>query len=97
VLLGGENKGGFQENRAEAVALAEEAYNGRENRIVEIAGKEVFIQVFPRRDQLLIIGAGHISITLVRFAKELDFLTIVIDPRGVFVPPIVPPFDGNNQ
>lgn len=97
VLPGGENVGGFQENREEAVALAEEAYNGRENRIVEIAGKEVFIQVFPRRDQLLIIGAGHISITLVRFAKELDFLTIVIDPRGVFVPPIVPPFDDNNQ
>ena len=64
---------------------------------IKIAGKEVFIQVFPRRDQLLIIGAGHISITLVRFAKELDFLTIVIDPRGVFVPPIVPTFDGNNQ
>ena len=87
VLPGGENMGGFQENREEAVALAEEAYNGRENRIVEIAGKEVFIQVFPRRDQLLIIGAGHISIPLVRFAKELDFLTIVIDPRGVFATP----------
>jgi xanthine dehydrogenase accessory factor len=70
-----------------AVAMAEEAYKERENRIVEIGGEEFFIQVFPRRDQLLIIGAGHITIPLVRFAKELDFLTVVIDPRAVFANP----------
>ena len=76
--------GGFQINRDEAVEIAMVAYNGRENSIVEIGGKNSFIQVFPRQDQLLIIGAGHITIPLVRFAKELDFMTVVIDPRGVF-------------
>ena len=35
----------------------------------------------------MIIGAGHITIPLVRFAKELDFKTVVIDPRGVFSTP----------
>jgi len=83
----GENVGGFQNNREEALELAMAAYSGRENSIVEIAGKNSFIQVFPRQDQLMIIGAGHITIPLVRFAKELDFKTVVIDPRGVFSTP----------
>ncbi|MBC8259915.1 MAG: XdhC family protein [SAR324 cluster bacterium] len=86
VLPEGENVG-LQQNREEVIALAEGTYNERENKIVEIGGNEFFIQVFPRRDQLLIIGAGHITIPLVRFAKELDFLTVVIDPRTVFANP----------
>ena len=77
----------FQNNFEEAIALAEEAYKERENRIVKLGGKEFFIHVFPRRNLLLIIGAGHITIPLVRFAKELDFHTIVIDPRTVFANP----------
>ena len=87
ILPEGENVGGMQNNLEEAAPLAKEAYKERENRIVEIGGKEFFMQVFPRRDQLLIIGAGHITIPLVRFAKELDFLTVVIDPRTVFANP----------
>jgi len=87
ILPEGENVGGMQNNLEEASALAKEAYKERENRIVEIGGEEYFIQIFPRRDQLLIIGAGHITIPLVRFAKELDFLTVVIDPRTVFANP----------
>ena len=83
----GENVGGMQNNYEDAVMLAEEAYKERENRIVELGGEEFFMQIFPRRDQLLIIGAGHITIPLVRFAKELDFLTVVIDPRTVFANP----------
>ncbi len=69
-----ENLGGFQNNRDEALEIAMTAYSARENRIVEIDGRNSFIQVFPRQDQLLIIGAGHITIPLVRFAKELDFM-----------------------
>ena len=94
ILPDGENVGGMQNNFEEAVGLAGEAYKERENRIVELGGKEYFIQVFPRHDQLLIIGAGHITIPMVRFATELDFHTIVIDPRSVFATPerfTVPP------
>ena len=87
ILPDGKNVGSIQNNHEEAVALAEEAYKERENRIVELGGREYFIQVFPRRDLLLIIGAGHITIPLIRFAKALDFHTIVIDPRGVFATP----------
>ena len=49
-----------------------------------MGGEAVFVQGFPRRDQLLIIGAGHITIPLVQFAAPLSFETAVIDPRRVF-------------
>lgn len=70
-----------------AVAAALDAYQHRLNQVVEIAGKQVFVQVFPRRDRLLIIGATHITIPLVGFARALDFETTVVDPRQVFAAP----------
>lgn len=76
--------GTWGKGEGEAVAAALEAYEHRLNQVVEIAGKQVFIQVFPRRDRLLIIGAGHITIPLVGFAHALDFETTVVDPRQVF-------------
>ena len=90
----GENVGNIKNNKEKVLELAMAAYRRRENSIVEISEKNFFIQVFPRQDQLLIIGAGHIAIPLVQFAKELDFKTIVIDPRSVFSTPdrfVVPP------
>lgn len=41
-----------------------------------------FYQVVSPPDRLLIIGAVHIAVPLVRFAKSLDFEVIVIDPRA---------------
>ena len=56
----------------------------RQNSVFEEAGNQFFIQVFPRRSQMLIIGAAHITADLVEFAHTFDFETIVIDPRGAF-------------
>ena len=70
-----------------AVAAALAAYEQRTSRLAELAGESVFVQVFPRRDRLLIIGAGHISVALVRYAEVMDLETIVIDPRRVFAAP----------
>ena len=70
-----------------AVAAGLEAYAARESGVVEVAGEAVFAQVFPRRDQLLVIGAGHITLPLVQYAALLDFETVVIDPRQVFAAP----------
>ena len=67
-----------------AFEKARDAYVRRQNEIVELAGRDVFVQVFPRRDQLLIVGAGHIAIPLVQFAQALEFETTVVDPRRVF-------------
>jgi xanthine dehydrogenase accessory factor len=60
------------------------AYNERKNQILEIEDKQYFAHVFPRKSQMLIIGAAHITVDLVNLAKLYDFETIVIDPRGIF-------------
>lgn len=69
---------------AAANRQALENYRRRQSECVVIEGEPVFAQVFPRKSRLLIIGAGHIAVPLVKFAKELDFETLVIDPRKIF-------------
>ncbi len=76
--------GDWGAQREKAVEVALESYAGRKNQVAELGEEAVFVQVFPRRDQLLIIGAGHITIPLVQFANPLGFETSVIDPRRVF-------------
>lgn len=46
---------------------------------------EVFVDVFPPPPTLLVFGAVHIAIPLVRFAKECGFRTRVIDGRQKFL------------
>ena len=75
------------ERTEDAVAAALEAYDGRTSGLAQVAGRPVFAHVFPRKDQLLIVGAGHISVALVRYAQVLDLETVVIDPRQVFAAP----------
>ena len=41
-----------------------------------------FFHVVSPPDRLLIIGAAHIAVPLVRFAKSLDFEVVVVDPRS---------------
>ena len=43
-----------------------------------------FVQVFPKKDHLVIIGAAHISADLVQLAQQQGFRITVIDPRGLF-------------
>lgn len=61
-----------------------EIFNQRKNGVVEFEDDQYFVHVFPRRNQLLIIGAAHITADLVQLAKLFDFEVIVIDPRGAF-------------
>lgn len=64
--------------------LARKAYRERNNQVVEHAGVSYFARVFPRKSQLLIVGAAHITTDLVRLGNLYDFETVVIDPRGIF-------------
>ncbi len=63
---------------------AEKAYSERNHKLIETDGIAWFIQVFPRKPQLLIIGAAHITVDLVNLGNSFGFETIVIDPRGYF-------------
>ena len=59
-------------------------YQEGKNQVVEDEGTAWFAQVFPRKSQLLIIGAAHITVHLLQLAQLFDFETVVIDPRGFF-------------
>lgn len=45
---------------------------------------EVFFEVMPSPPKLVVVGAGHIAVPLVRFAKILDFYVSVLDDRILF-------------
>ena len=43
-----------------------------------------YIKVFKPKPKLIIIGGGHIGLSLFKIAKNLDFYTVVIDDREEF-------------
>ncbi|MGH7816069.1 MAG: XdhC family protein [Candidatus Binatia bacterium] len=45
---------------------------------------EVFFEVMPAPPKLIVVGAGHIAVPLVRIAKVLDFHVTVIDDRLLY-------------
>jgi xanthine dehydrogenase accessory factor len=48
---------------------------------------EIFIETYPPPPTMFIVGAVHIAIPLVTFAKTLGFRTVVVDARGAFATP----------
>lgn len=48
---------------------------------------DIFIEMHPPRAKLVIVGAVHVAIPLVHFAKALGFRTYVVDPRTAFATP----------
>ncbi len=45
---------------------------------------DAFFEVYSPPPELIVVGAGHVAIPLVRFAKGLGFRTHVVDPRETF-------------
>ena len=45
---------------------------------------KILLRLIAQPYRLFIIGAGHISLSLVHFAKALNYQTLVIDPRESF-------------
>ena len=68
----------------ELLRLANDSFQKRVHQSPVVDGTQYFLHVFPRRSQLLIVGAAHITADLVQLAYLHDFETIVIDPRGAF-------------
>ncbi|HVO92661.1 MAG TPA: XdhC family protein, partial [Terriglobales bacterium] len=53
--------------------------------IPEIGAKlEVFFDVMPAPPRLIVVGAGHIAVPLVKMAKVVDFYVTVIDDRLLY-------------
>lgn len=64
----------------EALAMLARAESG----IRSYDETQVFIETYPPPPTMFIVGAVHIAIALVTFAKTLGFRTIVVDARGAF-------------
>ncbi len=89
VLPNGDSFGEAISEKLKSDALR--AYRERKNQVFEtptqnpkLKTQNYFAQVFPRRSQMLIIGAAHITSHIVQLASMYDFETTVIDPRQVF-------------
>ncbi len=54
------------------------------SRTVEIGDAQVFVEAFPVRPRLVVVGAVEVARTLVRLAAELGYETVVIDGRAAF-------------
>ena len=78
--------GSVAADEALAVASAEALLRGT-SRTVEIEGRSVFVESFPVRPRLVVVGAVEVARSLVRFARELGFETIVVDGRASFATP----------
>src|SRR6266566_1084917 len=66
---------------------AREALLRGTSRTVEIEGRSVFVEAFPVRPRLVVVGAVEVARSLVRFARELGYETIVVDGRASFATP----------
>lgn len=51
---------------------------------VEVAERQAFVEAYPVRPRLVVVGAVEVARTLVRLAKELGYETVVIDGRSAF-------------
>ncbi len=63
------------------------AYAARKSSEVIVDGQRHFLNVVASRERLVIVGSVHIAVPLVKFAKEVGFETVVVDPRGAFANP----------
>jgi len=72
---------------SDLVQSAQEVLRRGQSRTVEIGGRSLFIEAFPVRPRLVVVGAVEVARSLVRLARELGFETIVVDGRSSFATP----------
>ncbi len=54
------------------------------SRTIDIVDRAFFVEVFPVRPRLVVVGAVEAARSLVRFARELGYETVVVDGRAAF-------------
>jgi xanthine dehydrogenase accessory factor len=68
----------------QAARLARELLADEESAVREVAGRQLFVDVFAPRPRLLIIGAVDFAAALARAAHQAGFRVTVVDPRERF-------------
>ena len=70
-------QGFFAKHRAEAAAVADSG-------LLEIAGKRVYVELLGHAKKLVVLGAGHVSIPIIRIGRMLGCHVTCIDDRPQF-------------
>jgi xanthine dehydrogenase accessory factor len=78
---------GTQELDRALIAAATEALRRGLSRTVDLGGRSLFIEVFPVRPRLVMVGGVEVARSLDRLARELGFETVVVDGRASFATP----------
>jgi xanthine dehydrogenase accessory factor len=65
-------------------AAARESLQRGTSRTIELSGRAFFIEAFPVRPRLVVVGAVEVARSLVRIARELGYETVVVDGRAAF-------------
>lgn len=63
---------------------AQEALDEGRSRVVDVGRRSYFIEAFPVRPRLVVVGAVEAARSLVRYARELGYQTVVVDGRASF-------------
>jgi xanthine dehydrogenase accessory factor len=69
---------------AELGKLAADALLRGRSKTVEIGGRSWFIEAFPHKPRLVIVGAVQVAIALTRIAKTMGYEVIIVDGRPAF-------------
>ena len=69
---------------AALVEIATAAVSSGTSTVVELAGRQRFVEAFPVRPRLVVVGAVEVAVALVRLGSELGYETVLIDGRPAF-------------
>jgi xanthine dehydrogenase accessory factor len=72
---------------AELVRAGLDALASGTSRTIELGGRSLFVEAFPVRPRLIVVGAVQVAIPLVALARQLGYETVVIDGRAAFATP----------
>jgi xanthine dehydrogenase accessory factor len=71
----------------ELVAAAQKALAQGRSSVLVLGGRQLFIEAFPLRPRLVIVGGVPVAQSLARLARELGYEVVVIDARPSFATP----------
>jgi xanthine dehydrogenase accessory factor len=89
VDAGGTLSGSLGSREADAVltTAAKEALRRGTSRTLEVGGQQLFLEVFPVRPRIVILGATEVARALAAIAGSMGYERVVIDARAAFAAP----------
>ena len=78
--------GSFGDREADATLreLGMGAIGAGTSTVTELAGRQLFVEAFPVRPRLVVVGAVEVAVALVRLGAEMGYETVLIDGRPAF-------------